>query len=228
MSQHRPDHSLRFQGFPYLVTRIVPALSHVIVLPDATERKLLEWSCSQFSANRLHTCLVLANDQCTYFEPDGSRHAQDIAPFGGNLVSDRLKISSAVPRSADLESREKELRDHIRRRRSGGFITGDLKKGGHTAGAEELKRLGGVQSGSVPMGLLRCELCAGWRGECLDPNPYSPNWVVPVHCKCANDNRCAACLEPLHEWRLNSNFYDAETNTVWHMPGFCGLNHECV
>jgi hypothetical protein len=33
----RPTHF--FEGFPYLVTRVVPAMYHVIVLPDDLARK---------------------------------------------------------------------------------------------------------------------------------------------------------------------------------------------
>jgi hypothetical protein len=48
-----------------------------------------------------------------------------------------------------------------------------------------------------------------------------------VHCRCDNWNRCARCGETLAEWRLNANYYDPMDNTIWHVPGFCGLSHTC-
>jgi hypothetical protein len=50
-----------FAGYPYLVTHVVPALYHLIVLPgDASARDLRDLAMAQWRANRLQTCLVLA------------------------------------------------------------------------------------------------------------------------------------------------------------------------
>ena len=48
-----------FEGFPYLVTRVVPAMYHLILLPAAaSELELVLLARTQWRANRLETCLV--------------------------------------------------------------------------------------------------------------------------------------------------------------------------
>jgi len=51
---------------------------------------------------------------------------------------------------------------------------------------------------------------------------------MDVHCRCANDNRCAACGDLLHERKLNANTYNEADGHVWHTPGFAGLGHVCA
>src|SRR5512139_3764315 len=63
-----PEESLpvrHFEGFPYLVTHIVPALYHLIVLPAELDRKdLAALTRRQVLANRLKSCLVLGETDC--------------------------------------------------------------------------------------------------------------------------------------------------------------------
>ena len=48
-----PNLSL-FEGFPYLVTRVVPAMYHVMLVPaDASELELVLLARTQWRANRL-------------------------------------------------------------------------------------------------------------------------------------------------------------------------------
>ncbi|MFC2168399.1 hypothetical protein ACFLRW_05380 [Acidobacteriota bacterium] len=47
-----------FDGFPYLVTKIVPAMYHIILLPnDLTEDELIFLGRQQVTANRLKPAL---------------------------------------------------------------------------------------------------------------------------------------------------------------------------
>ncbi len=46
---------------------------------------------------------------------------------------------------------------------------------------------------------------------------------MQVHCRCQNDNRCAACGGFLYERKLNANYYNARDGQIWHVPGFSGL-----
>jgi hypothetical protein len=50
---------------------------------------------------------------------------------------------------------------------------------------------------------------------------------MTVHCRCANDNRCAACDRLLYEHKLNANYYNPRDGQIWHVPGFSGLGHRC-
>jgi hypothetical protein len=48
-----------FDGFPYLVTRVVPTMYHVTLLSgDASERDLARIAQAQWRANRLDVCLA--------------------------------------------------------------------------------------------------------------------------------------------------------------------------
>ncbi len=50
---------------------------------------------------------------------------------------------------------------------------------------------------------------------------------MQVHCRCQNDNRCAACGGFLYERKLNANYYNARDGQIWHVPGFSGFRHRC-
>ncbi len=62
----------RFDGFPYLITRVVPGLYHVIVLPAHLPaeryRDLLRAQCE---ANQLKTCPVLSHSAAWHGGPGG-------------------------------------------------------------------------------------------------------------------------------------------------------------
>ena len=63
--------------------------------------------------------------------------------------------------------------------------------------------------------------------QCLDPSPRFTRKVLTVHCRCQNDNRCAACGELLYARKLNANYYEPRDGQIWHVPGFCGFRHRC-
>jgi hypothetical protein len=57
-----------FDGFPYFVTRIVPALYHVILLPAGMdEGSLISFAEHQSQSNNLEACLVLSRDRGNWF-----------------------------------------------------------------------------------------------------------------------------------------------------------------
>ena len=69
------------QSFPWLCTRVVPALYHITLLPaDAPLSRLLAIAGQQLAANRLSTCLALGPGRATYLEPDGRVSRSDIVP----------------------------------------------------------------------------------------------------------------------------------------------------
>jgi hypothetical protein len=228
-SHLRPSLSL-FDGFPYLNTRVVPALYHIILLPArASETSLADTAGRQVLANRLSMCLVLGPDRAIYYEPDGRSVVSDEPPRGGNLTAGQLAPAIDVnDQSEEFRVRQNRLADVVdRRRRAGGFMLGDLSKGGRAATDEEKQRLNGESPDGAPRGLTRCGTCGDWTGVCLDPSEKFAGRVMVVHCYCDNHNDCARCYRPLYERRLNANYYDPRDRGIWHVPGFCGLDHRC-
>lgn len=80
-----------FEGFPYLVTRVVPAMYHVILLPAASELELVLLARTQWHANRLETCLVTGADRAWFISADGRDALAQTPPRGGTLVTGLLK-----------------------------------------------------------------------------------------------------------------------------------------
>ncbi len=218
----------RFDGFPYLITRVVPGFYHIIVLPARQSieryRGLLR---RQGEANRLETGLVLDARTAWFWSLDGGVTQTDQPPTGGVIVTDRLQPSEAFDRTPDLSARRARLERFTKARNPGGHLHGDLTKGGRPATPEERNRLAGNRSNGIPGGLERCPQCRDWRGQCLDPSPNFAGMVMQVYCRCENDNRCARCELPLAERRLNANYYRESDGQIWHVPGFVGLSHCC-
>ena len=218
-----------FEGFPYLITRVVPAMYHVTLLPgDASERDLAGIARAQWRANRLGVCLVIGPQRALYISADGLDRLDARPPRGGILVTRRLRPPTAWSDTADLQERERRLASLIEASTSkGGYIFGDLTKGGHEASADDVARLAGAGPEGMPRGLERCLACGEWRGSYLDPSPKFFCKVMTVHCRCANDNRCAACGQLLYERKLNANYYNPRDRQIWHVPGFSGFSHRC-
>ncbi|MDO8942859.1 MAG: hypothetical protein Q7U75_06720 [Desulfobacterales bacterium] len=219
--------------FPYLVTRLVTALYHVIVMPDVEEQRLLATTAAQHRVNDLDTCLVLGPDTAFYFGRDGCSlsHA---TPAGGFLVTGSILPSHDVVGwiAADTSwpGRQAMLAEVIRSRSLPGALMGDITKGGRQASDEDCARLGGVnpQEPGVPKGLIRCAACGQYHGQCLDPSPTFAGRVMTVHCTCDNRNRCAQCGKRLYERKLNANYYKPADGQIWHVPGFSALSHRCA
>ncbi len=224
------DAAPAFDGFPYLVTRVVPSLHHVLLLPRRWDiEHLVRFAQRQVTANRFLTCLVLAEDLCIYFNEDGSGRRSSEIPRGVRIVSEKLQPAEPVPESPELSVRRMELvlLEEAQDRGPGTtIIMGHLTKGGRLPTPEEEERLKGTQAGNVPRGLLPCLQCGEWRGECFDT--LCRDLVVRVHCRCENDNRCAACGGLLYERKLNANYFEPGDGTIWHTPGFSAFHHLCV
>ncbi len=218
-----------FDGYPYLITRITPGFYHILPLPEErSEAELREVALRQHRANRIGAALCLTAEQALDIQPDESFRPLPKVPNGGPVFGGYLQACEDFPMTPELERRTEALaRITAEVKERGGYLLGDCKKGGRTASEEELIRLAGYGTDGAPAGLERCDTCAEWRGECLDPSPDFSGLVMRVHCLCENDNRCARCWGLLAERRLNANEYDEERNAVMHQPGFSGLSHRC-
>ncbi len=222
------DRAPAFEGFPYLVTRIVSSLHHIILLPRSWDiQRLVDFAQKQVRANKLPTCLAFANDLCVYFQEDGSGYRSTDVPHGARIASEELAPAEPVPITEELAVRRMELILWEESQCGEGttIIMGDLTKGGRMPTPEEEERLAGTHSGGVPKGLLPCPRCGEWRGECFDT--LNRCLVVRVHCRCENDDRCADCGELLHERKLNANYFDPADKHIWHVPGFSAFSHRC-
>jgi hypothetical protein len=202
-----------FDGFPHLVTRIVAALYHIILVPAGLPRtKYLDLLARQRQANQLTTGLALGDSTAWY---------------GGEIVTGKLEPSEVFSPTPELLARRARLDRFVTSHNSGGYLFGDLTKGGHPATPEEREALAGHQTSGAPTGLDPCIECGEWRGRCLDPNPRFSGLVMCVHCRCENHTLCALCGVELADHRLNANYYYEDDGNIWHVPGFSGLSHRC-
>ncbi len=109
-TQTAPNAAPAFEGFPYLVTRIVASLHHILLLPRNWDiEHLIGFAQNQVQANRLPTCLVLAGDLCVYFNEDGSGQKSGEIPRGTKIESEKLQPSEPVPDSTELSIRRMKL-----------------------------------------------------------------------------------------------------------------------
>ena len=217
-----------FDGFPYFVTRVVPTMYHIILLPkDLSSEEAEMLVRRQVEANHLPTCLVVASDRALYVAPDGSAVWSDSIPCGGIIVADRLQPCRRFAKTRELAQRCACLDALLSAQPREGYMFGDLTKGGRKPTFDESVLLAGTQPSGMPRGLALCPSCREWRGRCLDPAPQFTGQVMDVHCRCDNDNRCAACGLRLYERKLNANYYDARDGHIWHVPGFSAFGHTC-
>jgi len=245
-----------YETYPYLATRLVPTLYHLIPLPESLdEASLLSFARHQWLCNQLPTCLVLAPDRCVYFETNGTETPSGTPPQGGIRTAGRLKLARGLQQGTWWEeNNERLIRDLDGRHKQlhGRFLLGDLRKGGRPATAEELRTFKGVTTTGIPLGLTQCPTCGDWKGKCveglaptasgdrLEPclSPFPSNGdsprgkgdsplVLTVSCRCDNDNRCASCYGLLYEGKLNANYYDSSSHSVIHVPGFLACGHRC-
>lgn len=177
-----------FDSFPYLTTRIVAALYHIILVPsDLPVESLEKIAFRQATANRLKTCLVLGEKSCVHFAPDGSSTPNDSPPECSSFIAGKLLSPSDFPEDEDLRARAKRLDAFVDAGRREGFLFGDMRKGGRPATEEELKRLSGTRHYEIPRGLVYCEKCGQPLYEYkLNANYYETEdgqiWHVPGFC----------------------------------------------
>jgi hypothetical protein len=224
----RPVISPHFEGFPYLVTRLAPAIYHISLFPDLPKERLEEIASRQFRFNRLDCCLVTGPEAGIYYRPSGKVENSRTIPAGGTLITGSLKLCCDTSKDSEMARRRLQLRHYITSRQQPGMLMGDLRKGGHSASESELGQLNGHQENGIPCGLEECPTCGEWHGECLDPDSIFTDLVVRASCRCENDNRCAACGELLADRKVNANYFDPKDGQVWHVPGFTALNHKCA
>jgi hypothetical protein len=185
-------------------------------------------SCTRRAAARLETCLVTGVDRAWFISADGRDELAQTPPRGGTLVTGLLKPTRLWADTVERQARQRRLDALVEvHRREGGYLLGDLTKGGRDATADEVGRLAGAGPEGRPRGLQRCPTCGEWRGRCLDPSPTFVGKVMTVHCGCQNDNRCAGCGGFLYERKLNANYYSPRDGQIWHVPGFSGFRHRC-
>jgi hypothetical protein len=139
---HNDEHNYQqlFDGFPYFVTRVVPGLYDIILLPaELDEVSLVGFSEHQARSNDLDACLVLSRDRALWFTPGGGwSYSQDI-PRGGILQTNGLKKCRDFYHSPELVERAKRLDVLVQEfRRRGGFINGDPSHGARPATDQEL------------------------------------------------------------------------------------------
>jgi hypothetical protein len=218
-----------FQGYPYLVIRVVRSLSHINLLSieQNNTEELIRLAQDQANANKLEVCLVLNDNAGVYFSSKQKPRFSDQIPKGGIFVTNSLRLSCEQQADEDFLRREKELKDFIKNAKQTGYLIGDSRKGGRDATQEELIYLQGVQENGLPKGLVICPVCGDYRGECLDPSQIQQGLVVRVSCYCENDNLCAYCGKNLNDRKLTSNRYEPKDGKIWHRPGFSGLSHRC-
>ena len=221
-----------FDGYPYLVTRIGrTALRHFAVVPAEWPRdRLVELLRRQADANQLETCLCLGPADAVYVRPPGQPTPATHIPTGIPVL-ERLVLAGPLPESPDLARRRAALLAYARRNGATGHLVGDGLEGGTPATDEDVARLSGTGPDGLPPGLRRCETCGQPRGEHLsvrglDHDERNPR-VIPVHCRCDNHNRCAACGGPLAEQRLSAWYWDEERAGAWYVAAYCGLSHRC-
>lgn len=218
---------LTFDGYPYLVSRVLSAMFHIILLPAClSDNSLKQIAFFQAVMNNLETCLVLRAKQSIFFEGDGSSALSDFLPRGNTFVSGKLLPCIDFPETEEFRQRTERLKAFVDSLELKGHIFGDLTKGGRQATKKEIQQLSGTQQNGVPNGLIQCKVCGDWVGECLDPNPNFKGMVMKVYCRCKNNNLCARCGQPLYEYKLNTNYY-GEDGIIWHVPGFSGFGHRC-
>lgn len=219
-----------FAGFPYLLTRILPNFYHIILLPSYLNLAELQVVAHrQVISNWLDTYLVLSENSTIHYAPDGRSEHPKTPPSCSLFTAYKLLLPFDFTKDDEFRQRKNLLDALIKNvKRRGGYLFGDLSKGGRYATPEELERLKGFQENGVPKGLVYCEKCGYYRGVCLDPNPIFKGMIMQVYCLCQNNNLCARCGYPLAEYKLNANYYEKRDGMIWHVPGFSGLSHVCL
>lgn len=214
-----------FDGFPYLITRVVEAMRHIIVLPaDRDEPSLRRLAELQVLANRLQTCLVFSPERAVFYSADGKPDSEDAAPRGGAFVTCKLQPAEDFEDTLELLARRRRLEEFVEANRPTGYMVCDARTSRRKATPEELESLAGLGPDGIPRGLAACPACGEYRGLSLGKD-VAAGWVATVYCRCENHNRCARCLGPLAPRRLNGFVFKG--GRAWHVPAFSGFDHVC-
>jgi hypothetical protein len=221
--------SQTFGSFPYLSTRVFPALYNINLYPSGwTEPDLIELARHQVAANKLPACLVLSWNRGLWFDGYGSETSNSFIPKGGAILDGRLKPPHGYALVDDSDERSDLLAEFSSSSlRGGGYLVGDPENCVREATPEDVK-LGELKGNIIPHGLTECPDCGALKGECFYPESacYSEK-VWNVSCLCDNDNLCAGCGEPLANHKLDSCYVDRESLSIMHVAGYYALNHQC-
>lgn len=230
-SVFRHDSSLpMYEGFPYLLTRLVPSFYHISLLPEAMNRHdLFDVVANQFEANRLSCCLVFGLKDCCYFSETRAIVPSNDPPRGGYIVSEPPLLPFLPTHSTDFAERASLLKSFELQQEPVGYTIHceDQTGGGFQATQKQAEILRGISLAGLPRGLAQCPQCGEWRGWCLDPEQEAAELLLRISCRCDNHNLCARCHKPLAIRKLNSNRYNVADGTVWHFPAYLALKHKC-
>lgn len=218
-----------FQSFPYLSTRVFPALYNINLYPRGlSESNLIELARQQVSANKLPACMVLGWNRGLWFDGAGYETWRTFIPKGGAILDGKLKTPQDFSCDEDFSKRCQLLDKFSNKSLSGGgYLVGDPENCVREA-AQEDAQIGELHGNIIPRSITVCEKCGDLKGECFYPESecYSDK-IWKVTCRCDNDNLCAACGEPLFHHKLDSCFYDRESRGILHVAGYCVLSHVC-
>lgn len=219
--------------FPYIVTKLSPNFYHVIVLPKfmgdkpIPEEPLIKFAQHQYDSNDLDTYLVLGEEDAIFYHKDGLSRMEKI-PAGGKICTGLLFTMSGMMSKADFDPTHQTRCEEVTKfteEQTGNYLLTDFTKGAREATSEEINELSGANPTfkGVPKGLIKCNVCSQFKGDCLDPNENFSNQLVTVHCQCDNKNRCAYCSTLLYDRKLSSNYYNVDENAIYHTTGGCGV-----
>jgi hypothetical protein len=203
-----------FFSAPYVVTELLPGVVSVVLLtayapPDAHFQALAD----NVGATKLAATLVLARGAYWRLEPgreltriavppaarlwedQGIPHTYQTIEFSERLRWGNLQLFGCCFGEADL---------------------GDVEtlRFGMAARPEEVARLTAPERDGIPHGLLRCERCGEFRGECIDPDYHAKPMVVRVYCRCENDNRSPIDGRLLDSRKLAANYFDEAAHRI--------------
>ena len=221
---------LAFHSFPYLITRIFPALYNINLYPKGVpESDLIQLARQQVRANKMKSCLALAVNRGLQFGETGQETWLSIIPKGGAVVNGRLKAPQDFSQSTEFPERSNILEYFSQQSLSaGGYLVGDPENCVREATPEDHVCLGELHGETIPAGLTVCTECGEWKGECFDPESGCyPDKVWKLTCRCENDNLCAACGETLFHHKLDACYFDKEASKILHVAGYLALSHEC-
>jgi hypothetical protein len=215
------------------VTRIGHSpLRHIALLPaEWPEERLVDLAHVQRDANQLDTCLVLGSRRAYYLLVHRALDQTEHLPTG-LPVTDRLMLPESFPETAELATQRARLAAFVETYRGKGYIVDDNLEGGRPATGQDIERLSIPGVDGVPAGLRRCPTCGRFAGEYLALNGEGNRDLTPrvleVHCRCSNDNCCAACGRPLAGARLSAYFWDETDRKVWYLAAYSALSHRCA
>lgn len=227
--RERKKASQTFQSFPYLSTRIFPALYNINLYPRGlTETEVIELARQQVRANKLPACLAFGWNRGLWFDGAGYEACQTFIPKGGAILDGRLKAPQDFSRDEGFAKRSQLLDEHSNNSlKGGGYVVGGPENCVREATQGDAQ-IGELRGKTIPPSLTLCEVCGGMKGECFYPESecYSGK-IWKVACRCENDNLCAACSGPLFHHKLDSCFYDGDSKRILHVAGYLAMSHKC-